>query len=69
MTGDGDTATWKGFGVGAPTGRGHGARFAVCGAFHKATGKLSPLTQSPIVTEFEVDEGDKYTWQAWPWTS
>lgn len=68
MTPEGDTATWKGFGIGKPTGRGHGARFAVCGAYHTATGKLAPLMGWPVVTEFEADESEKYRWQGWQWT-
>jgi len=67
MTKDGEMATWKGFGLGRPTGPGFAVRFAVCGSFQTATPKLARLLDVAILTEFETDENGNYSYKSWEW--
>jgi hypothetical protein len=67
MTEDGEICTWKGFGVGRPTGVGGAGSYAVCGAFETNSQKLAPLNGVASVVEFETDDNGNYHWIAYEW--
>ena len=66
-TKEGDMALWTGFGIGTPTGPAPAAKFAPCGSFQMASGKLARLTSTAIVTEFEMQEDGSYHYKSWEW--
>ena len=67
LTEDGEICTWKGFGVGRPTGI-HGAgSFAVCGVFETKSQKLSRLNTVACIVEYELDDNGNYHWMAYEW--
>jgi hypothetical protein len=68
MTADGDSAIWKGHGVGKPTGSGMGMSFRYSAAFQAAAdGKLARLNNVLVIGEHEVDaEGNTHT-TCWEW--
>lgn len=52
MAETGDSAIWKGHGVGTPTGEGMGIKFAASVAFQaEASGKLAPLNDILVLVE------------------
>lgn len=67
MTDEGDVLSWKGFGVGRPTGPGFSARFAVAGAIQTSSERYAGLAGSALVGEYNVDEQGNYTWTLWEW--
>ena len=64
---DGPIATWKGFGVGRPTGPGFSARFATCGSFQVTSEELLSLSRVASVSEYTVEENGDYTFKLWEW--
>jgi hypothetical protein len=67
MTDDGDVLSWKGFGVGKPTGPGFAASYAVCGALQSNAPKFAKLASIALVGEYQVDQEGNYTWTLWEW--
>jgi hypothetical protein len=67
ITGDGQSAHWRGFGVGRPTGAFPAGHFAVCGSFETDSPALGRLNEIATVTEYDVDqEGNyRYTFSEW----
>ena len=66
MSSDG-SATWKGSGVGKPTGQG-GWKYAYAGAFQTvASQKWGRLLDVYTVGEYDVDENANYHWKMWEW--
>jgi hypothetical protein len=66
MTAEGP-ATWKGAGVGHPTGEGMGATFRGAIYFETRAGPLDRLNHSAVVYEFAVDPDGKCRTQVWEW--
>lgn len=62
-----ETAHWRGFGVGRPTGPFPAGHFAVCGSSETESKALRRLNRVAIVTEFDVDEKGNYHATAWEW--
>ncbi len=67
ITQDGEMVTWKGFGVGRPTGKGFAASYRVAGSYQTASKKLARLNGLVTVIEYEVDEGGNYSYKEWEW--
>jgi hypothetical protein len=67
MTADGEMATWTGFGVGRPTGKGFAGSFRGSGSFQTASEKLTRLNGVATVYEYEVDEEGNYSYKEWEW--
>ncbi len=67
MTQDGQMATWTGFGVGRPTGKGFAASYRVAGSFQTASKQLSRLNGLVTVIEYEVDGNGNYSYKEWEW--
>jgi len=67
MTDEGELLSWKGFGVGRPTGSGLAASFGVCGAVQTSASKLAHLNGVATVGEYTVDEDGNYRWTLWEW--
>jgi hypothetical protein len=67
ITGDGQSAHWKGFGVGRPTGPLPAAHFAVCGSFETDSQALGRLNEIATVTEYDVDQEGNYRYTFWEW--
>ena len=67
MTADGEMATWTGFGVGRPTGKGFAASFRGGGSFQTTAEKLARLNGVATVAEYEVDEDGNYSYKEWEW--
>jgi hypothetical protein len=65
MTHDGEMATWTGFGVGRPTGKGHATSYRAAGAFQTTAEKLLRLNGVATVAEYEVDEDGNYSYKEW----
>ncbi|MDP9480982.1 MAG: hypothetical protein M3R38_35845 [Actinomycetota bacterium] len=68
LTDDGETVSWKGFGVGRPTGPGFSSSWGVAGSAHTASRKMARLNAVATVVEFEVEEDGSYRWKLWEWT-
>ena len=62
-----ETAHWRGFGVGRPTGSFPAGHFAVCGSSETESHALRRLNKIAIVTEFDVDQKGNYHATAWEW--
>lgn len=67
MTDQGEVLSWKGFGVGRPTGPGFSASFAVCGAIQSDSATYAHLAAMALVGEYQIDEAGNYTWTLWEW--
>ena len=67
MTADGGMATWRGQGVGRPTGRGSAANWRGAVYFQTASQQLARLNGVAIVYEFSVDENGNIQTQGWEW--
>jgi hypothetical protein len=67
MTDDGEVVTWRGQGVGRPTG--HGMAVSVRGAVYcqTASERLARLNGIALLYEFEADESGKTTTKTWEW--
>lgn len=69
LTEDGEISTWKGFGIGKPTGAGFSSSLAVVGVIQTAAAKLARLNGVATVVEYDTDESGNYHWTAWEWKS
>jgi hypothetical protein len=69
ITGDGETATWTGFGVGRRTGGGFALAAATCGSFQTGAPDLAGLMSIAAVGEYSVDEDGNYSSTVWEWTA
>ncbi|MGH9003449.1 MAG: hypothetical protein ACRDYV_10000 [Acidimicrobiia bacterium] len=67
MTDQGELLSWKGFGVGRPTGPGFAASYAVCGSIQSDSTTYADLAGMATVGEYQVDETGNYTWTLWEW--
>ncbi len=67
MTADGEGVTWKGAGVGTPTGVGMAVSYRGAIYFSTASEKLAALNTYAAVYEFDVDENGatSATFEAW----
>lgn len=62
-TSSGDVATWKGYGVGRPTGNGMAASWRGVLIYETNSPKLEPLNKMAVHFEYEVSEDGKTTSQ------
>ncbi len=67
MTTDGDSAIWKGHGIGRMTGKGMGSSFRYSLAIQAGKGKLEKLNGVLVVGEHEIDENGNVHNQSWEW--
>jgi hypothetical protein len=67
ITSDGESAHWRGFGVGRPTGPFPAGHFAVCGSAESESQALGRFNEIATVIEYDVDqEGNfRYTFREW----
>ena len=68
MTDEGETLSWKGFGVGKKTGSGFAASFGCAGAIQTSSERLAHLNGVVAIGEYEVDAEGNYHWILWEWT-
>ena len=68
LTDDGEMVSWKGFGVGRPTGPGFKSSWGVAGSARTASEKMGRLNAVATVVEYEVEEDGSYRWKLWEWT-
>ncbi|MCI0414491.1 hypothetical protein L0222_17070 [bacterium] len=66
MMENGETATWRGQGVGTPKTDG-GVSFRGAIFFETSSSKLSALNSMAVVFEYEVDAAGNYSSQSWEW--
>jgi hypothetical protein len=67
ITEDGDTAHYRGAGVGRFTGKGSAVSFRGAVYYQGATGKPSPLNGLAIIYEWDVDERGDGKFSLWEW--
>jgi hypothetical protein len=67
ITSDGQSAHWRGFGVGRPTGPFPAGHFAVCGSTQTESQALSRLNEIATVLEYDVDQEGNYRYTFWEW--
>jgi hypothetical protein len=67
ITGDGQSAHWKGFGVGRPTGAFPAGHFAVCGSAETESQALRRFNEIATVIEYDVDQEGNYRYTTWEW--
>ena len=67
LTAEGESAHWRGFGVGRPTGAFPAGHFAVCGSAQSDSQALGRLNEVATAIEFDVGEDGSYRWTAWEW--
>ena len=67
ITGDGQSAHWKGFGVGRPTGAFPAGHFAVCGSVETESQALGRLNEIATVLEYDVDQEGNIRYTMWEW--
>lgn len=67
MTAEGESAIWKGHGVGHPTGKGMGLTFRYSVAFQAGTGKLARLNSVLVIGEHTTDENGNVHDLYWEW--
>jgi hypothetical protein len=67
ITGDGQSAHWRGFGVGRPTGSFPAAHFAVCGSAETESQALGRLNEIATVLEYDVDQEGNVRYTMWEW--
>ncbi len=67
MTKDGDTASWKGSGVGKFAGRGGAVSFRGAIYYQTTSPKLSRLNSVAAVFEYETDENGNTHGKSWEW--
>jgi hypothetical protein len=67
ITGDGQSAHWKGFGVGRPTGAFPAGHFAVCGSAETESQALGRLNEIATVLEYDVDQEGNFRYTMWEW--
>jgi hypothetical protein len=67
ITGDGQSAHWRGFGVGRPTGPFPAGHFAVCGSAETESQALGRLNEIATVLEYDVDQEGTVRYTIWEW--
>jgi hypothetical protein len=67
-TNEGESLSWKGFGMGKPTGKGLGASYRYAITFQTTSTKLARVNGLVAVGEWEVDENGNCKGTAWEWT-
>jgi hypothetical protein len=67
LTEDGEVCTWKGFGIGKPSGVGGGEMDACCGWFQTKSAKLAILNSIACLVEFELDDYGNYHHTTYEW--
>ena len=67
ITADGESAQWRGFGVGRPTGPFPAGHFAVCGSTQTESRTLRRLNEIATVAEYDVDQEGNYHYTTWRW--
>ena len=67
ITGDGQSAHWRGFGVGRPTGPFPAGHFAVCGSAQTESQALGRFNEIATVIEYDVDQEGNYRYTTWEW--
>jgi hypothetical protein len=67
ITADGESAQWRGFGVGRPTGPFPAGHFAVCGSAQTESQALSRFNEIATVNEFDVDQEGNYRYTMLEW--
>jgi hypothetical protein len=67
LTEDGEVCTWKGFGIGKPSGVGGAETDAVCGWFQTKSAKLAILNTIATIVEYDLDDNGNYHWTAYEW--
>jgi hypothetical protein len=67
ITGDGQSAHWRGFGVGRPTGPLPAGHFAVCGSAESQSQALGRFNEIATVIEYDVDQEGNYRYTTWEW--
>jgi hypothetical protein len=67
ITADDETAHWRGFGVGRPTGSFPAGHFAVCGSAETESQALSRFNEIATVNEFDVDQEGNYRYTMLEW--
>ena len=67
ITGDGESAHWRGFGVGRPTGPFPAGHFAVCGSAETESHALRRFNEIATVIEYDVDQEGNYRYTTWEW--
>lgn len=68
LTDDGEMGSWRGFGIGRPTGPGFSSSWGVAGSVQTTSQKMERLNTVATVVEYEVDEDGGYHWKLWEWT-
>ncbi|MFQ5929853.1 MAG: hypothetical protein ACE5MK_09140 [Acidobacteriota bacterium] len=66
-TKDGETATWKGQGVGKPTGQGSAASWRGAIYYQTSSQELAHLNEIAALFEYEVDEKGNTQAKLWEW--
>jgi hypothetical protein len=67
ITGDGQSAHWRGFGVGRPTGPFPAGHFAVCGSAETDSQALGRFNEIATVIEYDVDQEGNIRYTTWEW--
>ena len=67
ITADGESAQWRGFGVGRLTGPFPAGHFAVCGSTETESRALRRLNEIATVAEYDVDQEGNYHYTTWRW--
>jgi hypothetical protein len=67
ITADGESAQWRGFGVGRPTGPFPAGHFAVCGSTETESRAWRRLNEIATVAEYDVDQEGNYHYTTWRW--
>lgn len=67
MTKDGESGTWKGSGIGKPTGKGMGVTYRGVLYFQTTSSKLARLNSTCAVFEYDVDENGNAKSKMWEW--
>lgn len=68
LTEDGEMVSWKGFGVGRPTGPGFSSSWGAAGYARTSSEKLSRMNSVANLVEYELDAEGGYRWKLWEWT-
>ena len=67
MTGDGAGLTWKGSGVGHPTGKGMAASWRGAIYYQTASEKFADLNHVAALFEWDIDENGQGSAKIWEW--
>jgi hypothetical protein len=67
MTAEGESVTWRGNGIGKPTGKGMGANWRGSILYCTESKKLGQLNTTAAVFEWDVDENGRSKGATWQW--